>query len=114
MGFALASARADERQVLLDILADPALTAGRDSQIIIADKNYYGHDFETVLADGRICLLRRPARASRNGRAPASSSRCARSSNPAMTPSKASSTSNATAATPRKASWSESRSASSP
>ena len=61
IGFALAGAKADERQVLQDILADPALTAGRDSQIIIADKNYYGHGFETVLADGRICLLR-PAR----------------------------------------------------
>jgi hypothetical protein len=61
VAFALAGAKADERQVLLDILADPALTAGRGSQIIIADKNYYGHDFETVLADGRICLLR-PAR----------------------------------------------------
>ena len=54
-------AKAGERQVLLDILADPALTAGRDSQIIIADKNYYGRSFETVLAEGRICLLR-PAR----------------------------------------------------
>ena len=61
VGFALAGAKADERQVLLDILADPALTAGRDSQIIIGDKSYYGHDFETTLADGRICLLR-PAR----------------------------------------------------
>jgi hypothetical protein len=61
VGFALAGAKADERQVLLGILADPALTAGRDSQIIIGDKNYYGHDFETTLADGRICLLR-PAR----------------------------------------------------
>ena len=61
VGFALAGAKADERQVLLDILADPALTAGRDRQIIIADKNYYGHDFETALAEDRICLLR-PAR----------------------------------------------------
>jgi Transposase DDE domain len=61
VGFALTGAKADERQVLLDILADPALTAGRDGQIIIADKNYYGHDFEAALADGRICLLR-PAR----------------------------------------------------
>ena len=26
-----------------------------------SDKNYYGHDFEATLADGRICLLR-PAR----------------------------------------------------
>jgi len=61
VGFALTGAKADERQVLLDILADPALTAGRDRQIIIADKNYYGRDFETILAEGRICLLR-PAR----------------------------------------------------
>ena len=35
VGFALAGAKADERQVLLGILADPALTTGRDSQIII-------------------------------------------------------------------------------
>ncbi len=61
VGFALAGAKADERQVLLDILADPALTACRDRQIIIADKNYYGHNFEAVLADDGICLLR-PAR----------------------------------------------------
>ncbi len=61
IGFALAGAKADERQVLLGILADPALTAGRDSQVIIADKNYYGHDFEATLADDGICLLR-PAR----------------------------------------------------
>jgi hypothetical protein len=61
VGFALTGAKADERQVLLDILADPALTAGRDGQVIIVDKNYYGHDFEAALADGRICLLR-PAR----------------------------------------------------
>jgi hypothetical protein len=61
VGFALTGAKADERQVLLDILADPALSAGRARQIIIGDKNYYGHQFETTLADGRICLLR-PAR----------------------------------------------------
>lgn len=60
-GFALTGAKADERQVLLDMLDDPALMAGRARQIIIADKNYYGHDFEATLADGRICLLR-PAR----------------------------------------------------
>jgi len=61
VGFALAGAKADERQVLLDILAGPVLTAGRAGQIIIGDKNYYGHDFEAVLADDRIWLLR-PAR----------------------------------------------------
>src|SRR4029079_633985 len=61
VGSALTGAKADERQVLLDIVADPALIAGRDGQIIIADRNYYGNGFETVLADGHICLLR-PAR----------------------------------------------------
>ena len=114
VGFALAGAKADERQVLPGILADPALTAGRARQIIIGDKNYYGHDFETTLADGRICLLRPPAKANRNAREPSSSSHCARSSNPSTTRSKASSTWNATAATPRPAPWSESCSASSP
>jgi hypothetical protein len=61
VGFALTGAKAGERQVLLDILADPALSAGRARQILIGDKNYYGHSFEATLADGRICLLR-PAR----------------------------------------------------
>jgi hypothetical protein len=59
VGFALTGAKADERQVLLDILADEHLTAGRDRQIIIGDKNYYGKDFEAALADGRVCLLRK-------------------------------------------------------
>jgi hypothetical protein len=54
--------------VLLDILADPALTAGRARQVIIGDKNYYGHDFEAILADGRACLLR-PARKGEPARA---------------------------------------------
>jgi hypothetical protein len=61
VGFALTGAKADERQVLLDILADPDLTAGRAGQIIIGDKNYYGRDFETTLAGGGLHLLR-PAR----------------------------------------------------
>ena len=61
VGFALTGAKADERQVLLDILADPALTAGRAGQIIIGDKNYYGADFETTLAEAGSALLR-PAR----------------------------------------------------
>ena len=60
-GFALTGAKADERQVLLDILDEPALAAGRPGQVIIADKNYYGRDFEAALADGGFHLLR-PAR----------------------------------------------------
>ena len=59
VGFALAGAKADERQVLLDILADGEL-AGRAGQVVIGDKGYYGRDFETALAAGFTLL--RPAR----------------------------------------------------
>jgi hypothetical protein len=51
----------EENMVLLDILADSALTASRAGQVNIADKNYYGRDFEAAVAQGGICLLR-PAR----------------------------------------------------
>ena len=61
VGFALTGAKADERTVLLDILDDSTLTAGRARQLLIGDKNYYGAGFETTLAGGGICLLR-PAR----------------------------------------------------
>jgi hypothetical protein len=62
VGFALAGAKADERQVLLGILRDdPALTAGRPGQVLIGDKNYYGKDFEAALAEAGLTLLR-PAR----------------------------------------------------
>jgi hypothetical protein len=60
VGFALAGAKADERQVLLGILADDSL-AGRPGQVIIGDKNYYGRDFERELAAARLVLLQ-PAR----------------------------------------------------
>jgi Transposase DDE domain len=62
IGFALTGAKAGERQVLLGILdADPSLIAERPGQILIGDKNYYGHDFETALATAGLTLLR-PAR----------------------------------------------------
>ena len=61
VGFALTGAKADERQVLLDILADPQLTHGRQGQILIGDKNYFGADFEAALAGAGLTLLR-PAR----------------------------------------------------
>jgi Transposase DDE domain len=62
IGFALAGAKADERQVVLGILdADPGLVAGRPGQILLGDKNYYGHDFEAALAAAGLTLLR-PAR----------------------------------------------------
>ena len=62
VGFALTGAKADERQVLLDILAaDPDLAALLPGQILIGDKNYYGRDFETTLASAGATMLR-PAR----------------------------------------------------
>ena len=60
--FAITGAKADERQVLLDLLGDePDLVTARRGQILIGDKNYYGGDFETTLADAGLHLLR-PAR----------------------------------------------------
>jgi hypothetical protein len=60
VGYALAGAKADERQVLLDILADPSLSRP-GGQMVIGDKNYYGRDFETLLREAGLVLLR-PAR----------------------------------------------------
>jgi hypothetical protein len=63
VGFALSGAKADERDVLLGILAaDPALTSGRGGQTVIADRHYYGRQFEATLAEAGLQLLR-PARA---------------------------------------------------
>jgi DDE family transposase len=61
IGFALTGAKAGERQVLLDILDEPTVHAGRAGQVILADKNYYGREFEAALASDGFCLLR-PAR----------------------------------------------------
>ncbi|SDG01743.1 IS982 family transposase [Pseudonocardia oroxyli] len=62
IGFALTGAKADERQVLLSVLAaDPSLLVGRRDQIIIADKNYYGREFEATVDTAGLHLLR-PAR----------------------------------------------------
>jgi Transposase DDE domain len=61
VGFALTGAKADERHTLLQIIgADPDLS-GRAGQTLIADKNYYGRDFEATLPQFGISLLR-PAR----------------------------------------------------
>jgi hypothetical protein len=62
VGFALTGAKADERQVLLSVLAaDPDLLAGRHGQLLIADKHYYGREFEACLHQSGLGLLR-PAR----------------------------------------------------
>ncbi len=58
VGFALTGAKADERQVLLDILdATPALAAGGD-HTLIADQNYFGRNFQAALTTARVTLLR--------------------------------------------------------
>jgi hypothetical protein len=63
IGLALSGAKADERKVLLGTLdADPTISTGRAGQTEIADRAYYGRQFETTLADTGITLLR-PARA---------------------------------------------------
>jgi hypothetical protein len=61
VGAALSGAKADERQVLPDILTDPTPAGHRPGQTLIADKNYYGRDFEAALTHTGVHLLR-PAR----------------------------------------------------
>ena len=68
VAFALAGAKADEREVLLGMLdADPNLVAAHPNQKLMADKNYYGKAFEGALADAEVELLR-PARKGENPR----------------------------------------------
>jgi hypothetical protein len=103
VGFALAGAKADERQVLLGILAaDPTLVATRPGQTLIADKHYSGRQFEAALATCGVRLLR-PARKGEPSRpARTCSVRCGRSSSRSTRPSRASWIWNATAATLRR------------
>jgi Transposase DDE domain len=62
VGFALTGAKADEREVLLGILAaDPTLLAARPGQTLITDNNYFGRQFEAELTAHGVRLLR-PAR----------------------------------------------------
>src|SRR6266511_3549263 len=69
VGFALAGAKADEREVVLGILAaDPPLLAARPGQTLIADKNYFGGVFQAALAAQGVRLLR-PARKGEPARA---------------------------------------------
>ncbi|HEU5266986.1 MAG TPA: IS982 family transposase [Jatrophihabitans sp.] len=60
VGFALTGAKADERTTLLDILAEPSLPRA-GGRTLIADKNYYGREFEAALSGLGVTLLR-PAR----------------------------------------------------
>jgi len=61
IGFVLTGAKADEREMLLAILDDEHLPPRTGPQALIADKNYFGREFEATLAAGQIHLLR-PAR----------------------------------------------------
>jgi hypothetical protein len=67
--FALTDAKAVDREVLIDLLAvEPELVAARPGQLLVADKNYYGREFEHLLAELGVRLLR-PARKGEPGRA---------------------------------------------
>ncbi|MEU8402695.1 IS982 family transposase [Nonomuraea sp. NPDC048892] len=67
--FALSGAKADEREVLLAMLAAaPRVLSEHPHQTIIADRQYYGRAFERELADRALTLLR-PARAGEAERA---------------------------------------------
>jgi len=69
VAFALTGAKADERQTLLGMLAaDPALAADRPGQTLIADRQYYGTQFEAALTARHLRLLR-PARKGEHERA---------------------------------------------
>jgi hypothetical protein len=62
VAFALAGAKASEQEVLLELLAaEPELVAARPGQLLLADKNYFGGQFERLLAASGVRLLR-PAR----------------------------------------------------
>jgi hypothetical protein len=57
--FALAGAKADEREILLGMLeAGRDVTAAHPGQVIIGDKNYFGRAFEAELTEREMTLLR--------------------------------------------------------
>ncbi len=58
VAYALTGAKADERTVLTDLIDTTAALAG-GGRTIIADKNYYGRDFESHLAATGFTLLRK-------------------------------------------------------
>jgi hypothetical protein len=67
--FALAGAKADEREVLLGMLEDARdVVNAHPGQTLIGDKNYFGRVFEADLAERELVLLR-PVRKSEAKRA---------------------------------------------
>ena len=72
--FALAGAKADEREILLGMLeAGRDVAGGHRGQTLIGDKNYFGRHFETDLTERELVLLRpvRKGEARRAGQRPA-------------------------------------------
>lgn len=87
VAFALTGAKADERETLQSLLADePHLLADRPGQTLIADKNYFGRDFESELARQGLALLPPPAKENQGGAADPSPSRSGRSSSRSTRP----------------------------
>ncbi|MGH9092821.1 MAG: IS982 family transposase [Acidimicrobiales bacterium] len=59
VAFALANPKADEREVLRDILAiEPELLGDRPGQVVLADKGYRSAELEAFLADHGARLVR--------------------------------------------------------
>src|SRR4029079_2838782 len=115
VAFALTGAKAHEPDIPLRMLdGGPDLLATHPAQTLMADKNYYGRQFETALADAGIDCCALPPRQGNPVRDNASSSHCGRSSNRSSTPSRPSSTSNATEDAPSPESPHVSSNASSP
>ena len=57
--FALAGAKADERETLLGMLENAAgIVNARPGQTLTGDKNYFGRAFEEDLTEREIALLR--------------------------------------------------------
>jgi hypothetical protein len=57
--FAMAGAKADEREILLGMLeAARDVTAAHPGQVIIGDKHYFGRAFEAELTERELTLLR--------------------------------------------------------
>jgi hypothetical protein len=105
VAFALANPKTDEREVLVELLdVEPELLAERPGLVILADKGYRDAQTEAILAARGVRCCDRPTRARRHAPARHCSSRCGSSSSRSTTPSKASSTWNATAGGPSRAS----------
>jgi hypothetical protein len=102
LGWALTSAKADEREACDQIVANtPSLARARPfRQVTLADKNHYGRTFDACLDAPGIDILPPARKGEHPGPDNASSNRYAKSSSRSTTPSKANSTSSATVARP--------------